>query len=91
MTLHGFTTRQVSEICLVPLSKVYSLKKQLTEGFHFVETRSTSNTKLISFSTSALTAIELSYWMKVGIARQWSEQRLDAFRITSEWLAEVAA
>lgn len=88
--LHSFTTRQISESTLVPLSKVYALKKQLTEGLHFVEIRSTSNTKQISFSPSGLTAIEISHWLLIGRKSAWSVPRLEAFTRASKWL-EVAA
>jgi len=85
-----FTAKQVSELAKVPLAKVYSLKKQLTEGFHFVETRSTSNTKLISFTASGLSGIELNYWLKIAKSENWSQPRLDAFKLASLWL-EVTA
>jgi len=88
--LHSFTTRQISEICLVPLAKVYSLKKQLTEGLHFVETRSTSNTKSIEWFVPGLTQIELLHWLLIGRKSSWSVQRLEAFKRASIWLAEVA-
>jgi len=89
--LHSFTTKQVSGICLVPIPKIYQLKKGLESGLHFIETRSTSNTKQIEWFTPGLTQIELSHWVSIGRKSAWSAQRLEAFKCASIWLAEVAA
>jgi len=85
------TTSQISESTLVPLSKVYALKKKLVAGLHFVEIRSTSNTKQIEWFTPGLTQIELSHWLSIGRKSAWSAPRLEAFTRASQWLAEVAA
>lgn len=85
----AFSTRQVAELSLVPQSKIYALRKNLQVDQHWLESRNTNNCKSYSFTVSGVSQIELAYWLKVGAALQWSKPRLDAFRITSEWL-EVA-
>ena len=87
-----FTANQVSELAKVPLSKVYSIRKtELRAGHHYTETLNSNNCKCFGFKPSSVSAIELAYWLKVGVAQNWTEQRLDAFRRASEWLAEVEA
>ena len=82
-----FTTNQVSELAKVPLAKVYAIRKtELRPGHHYTETLNPNNCKCFSFTASALTTIELAYWLKVGVAQNWTEQRLQAFRQSSLWL-----
>ena len=78
------TTSQISESTLVPLSKVYTLKKKLIAGLHYREIRSTSNnTKQIEWFGAGVTAIENLHWLPAGIKAAWSPERIEAFKQTS--------
>ena len=82
-----FTAKQVSELAKVPLAKVYAIRKsELRPGHHYTETLNANHCKTYSFSTSALTTIELSHWLKIGKSENWSQPRLEAFRQASLWM-----
>ena len=78
------TTSQIAQSTLVPLAKVYALKKQLIAGHHYREIRSTSNTKQIEWLPAGATAIEALYWLPAGKKAVWSPARLEAFQQTGE-------
>jgi len=81
------TTSQVSTDTLVPLSKVYALKKQLTVGVHYREIRSPlNNTKQIEWLPAGVLAIESLHWQNIGSRLAWSKERIESYHQTALWL-----
>jgi len=80
------TTNQVSIDTLVPLSKVYALKKQLTAGVHYREIKSLNNTKQIEWLPAGVLAIENLHWQNIGSRLAWSKERIESYHQTAFWL-----
>ena len=86
-----FSTKQVSELTLIPLPKLYQLRKALRPDVDYTERLNSNRTRTYSFSAPGVTALELTYWLDFGRKSGWSEARLKCFEIASQWLAEVEA
>ena len=84
-THYSLNTKQVAELTLVPLSRIYQIKKHLS-CTHYSETRNENNCKVLAFFTPGVNQIEITYWLDFGRKSGWSEARLKCFEIASRWM-----
>jgi hypothetical protein len=82
---YSLNTQQVAELTLVPLHRIYQLRKHLS-CTHYSETRNANNCKVLQFTAPGVNQLELSHWLAFGRKSGWSETRLKAFRVASEWM-----
>jgi hypothetical protein len=84
--LHSLSTKQVAELTLIPVARIYQLKKNLRAVEHYSEARSVTNSRILIWSAPGVTQLELTHWLRFGIANNWSQQRLKAFEVASKWM-----